>query len=305
MSNAPFAFYLYNYRVELFKKFGGAGVVVVLLAACVFVWSGAYAQNTHQSGVLTFAVLDIGQGDGLFIEGPTGIQIMVDAGPNTGAALRELAQVMPLGDRTIDAVIETHPDADHMGGFIDVLKRYQVGAFISPGIIKHNSTIDALDKEIAGQKIPVYVARRGMVLDLGGGAELDVLYPDQDVSGFGNKTNDGCIVAHLVYGRTSVLLTCDAPFSTEDHLMGISTSTDLLSNLLKVAHHGSKYSTSDAFIAAVHPQLALISVGAKNSYGHPTKETLGRLQSANVPVMRTDKLGTIVCTSDAVTFSCK
>jgi competence protein ComEC len=291
--------------VEILKRFAGQATVAILLLACIFIWAAVYAQEGQGSGALTFAVLDIGQGDGLFIQGPTGIQIMVDAGPNTGAVLRGLPKVMPLGDRTLDAVIETHPDSDHMGGFIDVLQRYKVGAFISPGIIKHNTTIDTLLKEVADQHIPTYVAHRGMVLDLGGGAQLDVLYPDQDVSGWGDHDNDGCIVAHLVYGKTSALLTCDAPFSTEYHLMQISTSSDLLSNLLKVAHHGSKYSTSDAFITAVHPQLALISVGAHNSYGHPTAETLGRLQSAQVPIIRTDQHGIIICASDGTTFSCR
>ena len=285
----------------------GASLLAVgaLFLFNIVIWSAAYAQAPAGRGVLTFAVLDIGQGDGLYIEGPTGIQVLVDAGPNTGAELGALPGVMPLGDRTIDAVIETHPDADHMGGLIDVLARYQVGAFITPGIIKHNSTTDALDKEVTDEHVPVYIAHRGMVLDLGGGAELDILYPDADVTNFGEKTNDGSIVAHLVYGKTSALLTADAPFSTESHLLAISTSTDLISDLLKVGHHGSKLSTGSAFIAAVHPQLALISVGAKNSYGHPTKETLSRLEVAGVPVIRTDQKGTVTCTSDGAAFSCK
>lgn len=296
---------MYNSRVDFLKRHTTLAVLCVLAAVCIAIWVAVYSAEHARTGVLTFAVLDIGQGDGLFIEGPTGIQVLVDAGPNTGAILRELPKVMAFGDRTIDAVIETHPDADHMGGFIDVLERYKVGAFITPGIIKHNTVTDRLDSEVSAQHIPVYIARRGMVVDLGGGVELDVLYPDLDVSGFGERTNDGAIVAHLVYGNTSVMLTADAPFSTEQHLIQISTSTDLLSDLLKVGHHGSKTSTSDAFIAAVHPQLALISVGAHNTYGHPTQETLGRLASASVPVLRTDQHGIIVCTSNAIVFTCR
>jgi competence protein ComEC len=279
-------------------------VVFLLALICLGIWLVVLGQGRH-SGVLTFAVLDIGQGDGLFIEGPTGIQVLVDAGPNTGAVLSQLPRVMAFGDRTIDAVIETHPDADHMGGFVDVLERYEVGAFITPGIVKHNTTTDALDREVDAEHAKIYVARRGMVVDLGGGAELDILYPDRDVSGFGEKTNDGSIVARLVYGKTSVMLTGDAAFATETHLMQISTSTDLASTILKVGHHGSKTSTSDAFIAAVHPQEALISVGAGNTYGHPTQETLGRLSAAGVPVLRTDQHGIIVCTSNAIVFTCK
>jgi competence protein ComEC len=288
--------------VSFIRKYPLLVVALVLALACAAIWSTVYTQRAHQ-GVLTFAVLDIGQGDGLFIQGPTGIQVLVDAGPNTGAVLRALPAVMPWWDRTIDMALETHPDADHMGGMLDVFERYRVDAFITPGIIKHNTTTDALDRAVDAEHSKIYVARRGMVVDLGGGAELDVLYPDQDVSGFGERTNDGSVVAKLVFGSTSVMLTGDAAFATESHLLALGTST-LQATILKVGHHGSKTSTSDAFIAAVHPQVALISVGAKNSYGHPTQETLSRLQNAGVPVLRTDQHGTIVCTSDAVQFTC-
>jgi competence protein ComEC len=303
LASGPLLLYILE-CVDFIKKYRSLAVLCLLAVICVAIWAAVYAAQGRHSGVLTFAVLDIGQGDGLFIEGPTGIQVLVDAGPNTGAVLSQLPKVMAFGDRTLDAVIETHPDADHMGGFVDVLERYKVGAFITPGIIKHNTTTDALDREVDDQHIPIYIARRGMVVDLGGGAELDVLYPDQDVTNFGEKTNDGAVVAHLVYGSTSAMLTADAPFSTEAHLIQISTSTDLASDLLKVGHHGSKTSTSDAFIAAVHPQTALISVGADNTYGHPTQETLSRLASAGVPVIRTDQKGTVTCRSDGAKFTC-
>ena len=141
-------------KTESAPKLLALATVGALFLFCVVVWTAAYAQGAGGRGVVTFAVLNIGQGDALYIEGPTGIQILIDAGPNTGAALSELAKVMPLADRSLDAVIETHPDADHMGGFIDVLERYQVGAVISPGIIKHNTITDALDKKIIDQKVP-------------------------------------------------------------------------------------------------------------------------------------------------------
>jgi competence protein ComEC len=290
--------------VDFIRRHPLAPVALVLALACAGIWLAVYARE-HGRGALTFAVLDVGQGDGLFIQGPTGIQVLVDAGPNTGAVLSQLSRVMPFGDRTIDAAIETHPDADHMGGFIDVLERYKVGAFITPGIAKRTTTTDALDRRVDAERAKIYVARRGMVLDLGGGAELDILYPDADVSGYGGKANDGSIVARLVYGKTSVMLTGDAALSTESHLLQVSSSADLASSILKVGHHGSKTSTGDAFIRAVRPQVALISVGARNTYGHPAQEVLGRLSAAGVPVMRTDRHGAIVCTSDAAAFVCR
>lgn len=289
-----------------FSKHNAALYFTLALAVvCAGVWSIVYAETPRSSGVLTFAVLDIGQGDGLFIEGPTGIQIMVDAGPNNGSAVRELPKVMPLGDRTLDAILETHPDADHMGGFVDVLRRYEVGVFITPGIDKHNATIDALWSAIDDKKIPRIIARRGMVLDLGGGAELDILYPDADVTNFGESTNEGSVVARLVYGKTSALLTADAPFSTEAYLMRISGSAGLKSDILKIGHHGSKYSTGEKFVEEVAPDMAVISVGAKNTYGHPAQRVLDALAGRNIQVLRTDQEGTIICTSDSVQFVCR
>jgi competence protein ComEC len=277
----------------------------VLLVSCAGIWTLVYAQTP--SGVLKVAVLDIGQGDGIYIEGPTGIQVMVDAGPDDGSVLRALPAVMPPFDRSIDAVVATHPDADHVGGFIDVLKRYSIGSFVESGIIDTTQTYTTLEREVTDEHIPRYIARRGMVLDLGGGAQLRVLYPDLDVTNYTNRTNDGAIVAHLVYGKTSVLLTADAPISVEDYLMAISSSTDpadgLTSDILKVGHHGSQYSTSPVFLAAVAPQVALISVGAHNKYGHPTQRVLDTLAAAHVPVLRTDQVGTIEYESDGKTFT--
>lgn len=276
---------------------------LVLAVVCAGVWSVVYAETPHPSGVLTFAVLDIGQGDGLYIEGPTGIQIMVDAGPHNGSAVRELPKVMPPGDRTLDAVLETHPDADHMGGFVDVLQRYEVGAFITPAIDKHNATIDALEQELDNQHIPRVIARRGVVLDLGGGAHLDILYPDKDVTSYGDKTNDGSVMAHLVYGDTSVLLTADDPVNVEQYVMQIASEGELQSGILKVGHHGSKYSTDGAFVQEVNPQTAVISVGAKNTYGHPTQRVLDTLAVHNIKILRTDQEGTIIFRSDGVLFT--
>lgn len=302
-SSRAFCFSMYNGSVDFIRRHPLVPVVLLLGLVCLGIWLIVWGQE-KRDGTLTFAMLNIGQGDALFIEGPTGIQVLVDAGPNTGAVLRELPKVMRFGDRTIDAVIETHPDADHMGGFVDVLERYKVGAFITPGIGKDNTLTDAFDKAVDKERALIFVARRGMVVDLGGGAHLDILYPDVDVAGWENRTNDGSIVAKLMYGETEVLLTGDAPFETEDHLLAIASST-LRADILKVGHHGSKTSTGAAFIQAVHPQLAVISVGAGNTYGHPTQEVLSRLSAAGVAVMRTDQRGTILCTSNAVVFTCK
>ncbi|TSC68363.1 MAG: competence protein ComEC [Parcubacteria group bacterium Gr01-1014_56] len=246
--------------------------------------------------------MDVGQGDAIFIESPTGVQIIIDGGPDN-SILRELPKLMSLSDRQLDAAIATHPDADHIAGFVDLLRRYSVGVFIEPGIPKPTVVARALEKEIDTEKIPRYVARRGAWLELGHGARLDILFPDFDVSHLSSdKTNEGCIVSHLVYGNTSMIFMCDAPGSVEDYLMQISSSTELKSDILKVGHHGSRSSTGNVFLDEVDPALAIISVGARNTYGHPTGEVLGRLESYNIETLRTDQEGTIVFVSNGKEF---
>ncbi|HEY5383584.1 MAG TPA: MBL fold metallo-hydrolase [Candidatus Paceibacterota bacterium] len=276
------------------------GIIAALFLAGVGIWADVRAQTPP--GVLTFAVLNVGQGDSLYIEGPTGEQVLIDGGPDD-SVLTELPKVMPLWSRSLDAVIETHPDADHISGFIDLLKRYRVGAFIEPGIQKDTTTAEELEQEITQEKIPRVVARRDMWLDLGGGATLNILFPDYDVSHINqSKDNDGGIVARVVYGDTSVLLSADVSSAVEEHLLQISDPADLESTILKVGHHGSKTSSSDAFVAEVAPHIAVISDGKNNTYGFPASQTLDTLARHTIEVLRTDQDGTLVFTSNRQMF---
>lgn len=271
-------------------------ILLVLIFITLGIWGAVFAYTP--SGVLTVAVMDVGQGDAIFIESPTGVQVVIDGGPDN-SILAELPKLMPLSDRSLDLVLETHPDADHIAGFVDLLKRYSVGVFAEPGIPKPTLTDDTLEKEIDAEKIPRALVHRGEWIDLGAGAYIKILSPDFDVSTLSpNDANLGCVVAHLVYGNTSVLFMCDAPFATEDHLMEVGSSTDLKSDILKVGHHGSRFSTSKKFVAAVAPSVAVISVGAHNTYGHPTPQTLNTLASQNIKTLRTDEEGTIVFKSN-------
>jgi competence protein ComEC len=200
-------------------------------------------QSRHRG--LTFAMLDVGQGDGLFIESPAGTQIMFDAGP-ANKVLGPLALEVSPFDRSIDALVITNPDADHIGGFLEVLKRYKVGKVFEPGTFNESKTYQNLEAEIKSQHIPDILLKKGMRLDLGGGAVIDVLFPDQDVSAW--DSNDGSVVAKLTYGKTSVMLTGDATMATEKIILGDFSKDQLHSAVLKVGHHGSRTSTSYDFI---------------------------------------------------------
>jgi competence protein ComEC len=250
-------------------------------------------QNSHKQ--FTFAMLDIGQGDAFFIESPTGTQVLVDGGP-PNQILGRLSQVMSPFDRSIDVIIITNPDQDHIGGFLDVLKVYKVGKVFEPGTWSDSKTYQNLEEEITDKKIPDILAKKGMRLDLGGGAVIDILFPDRDVTDW--ETNVGSVVAKLSYGDTSFMLTGDATMETEKIILGENSPKYLHSTILKVGHHGSRGSTSPEFLQAVSPTDAVISVGKDNKYGHPTQEVLNLLSQIGAKVFRTDLLGTILIKCD-------
>lgn len=246
-------------------------------------------KDSHRS--FTFAMLDVGQGDALFIETPSGVQVMFDGGP-ARKVLGPLQKIMSPFDRTIDAIFITNPDADHIGGFADILKNYKVGAVFSSGTTSDSKTFQNLKTEIKNQNIPDILAKKGMRLNLGGGAFIDILFPDRDVSMW--TTNDGSIVARMTYGGTSIMLTGDSTNKTEKIILAENTEAELKSTILKVAHHGSRTSSSPSFVKAVAPTYAFISDGKDNKYGHPHPEILVTLNQFVTKIVRTDLLGTII-----------
>ena len=271
----------------------------VLFCITLGLWAAVFAESTR--GVLTVAILDVGQGDSIFIESPTGVQILVDGGPDA-SLLRELPGVMGVFDRSLDAVVETHPDADHIAGLVDVFERYEVEAFIEPGIPKDTLTYERLQQEVKEEGAAHLLARRGMRLELGGGAELKVLFPDTDVSGLSSdKANEGGVVMKLTYGEATMLFMADVSSKVEARLITLEGS-ELDVDLLKVGHHGSRTSTSDAFVKAVTPAAAIISVGAENNYGHPTSDVLQTLTKNAATPLRTDQEGTVIFVSNGGEF---
>ncbi len=264
------------------------GLLFLILVAGI-IWFFVYS-NAH-SGKLTVSFLNIGQGDAIFIESPTGIQVLIDGGPNA-SVLRELSAVMPSADRSIDMIAATHPDSDHISGLIDVLARYNVQKVLESSVKGDtpiwNSFRDAADKENAGR----ITALRGEVFNIGGGAYIEILFPDRDVSSV--ETNTGSIVAKLVYGNTSFLLTGDSPSPIEQYLVSLDRE-NLKSTVLKAGHHGSKNSTSPLYLGYVDPESVVFSRGCDNTYGHPAPETVALVAKFGESTYDT-------CTGGRVTF---
>lgn len=278
------------------------GILVLLVALNAAV---AYAVFVPEKQKLTVSFLDVGQGDSILIEGPTGVKMLIDGGPDR-SVLRELSKELLPWERRIDVILETHPDKDHIGGLSDVLDRYQVNAFLEPGIPDKTTTFDHLLETVAKEPgLRHGLVRRGMRLHLGGGAYADVLFPDRDES-MQKETNDGSVVLHLVYGETSFMLTGDLPSTFEDYLVGLDGSDGLLeSDVLKAGHHGSKYSTDSLWLAAVTPKVVVVSAGKGNSYGHPAPETVTRIEKSGARMVSTIEQGTIEFESDGARLRLK
>ncbi|MBI4692335.1 MAG: MBL fold metallo-hydrolase [Candidatus Terrybacteria bacterium] len=267
----------------------------LLVLACFFVWYAVYAENRQG---LEVYFLDVGQGDAIFIETSNGNQILIDAGPNR-QVLRELSKVMPFYDRSIDVVMESHPDSDHIGGLPEVLGRYDVTLVIESGVGSDNAVYVETEKIISEKRIKKILARRGMQINLGDGAHLDILFPDRDISGL--DTNDASIVARLIYGENEFLFTGDSPKKMEKYLVSLDGNPPaggLQSDVLKLGHHGSKTSSSEEFLGYVKPLYAVISAGKNNRYGHPHQEILERLNQFKIPYLRTDEKGIIKIKTD-------
>ncbi|MBI2481971.1 MAG: MBL fold metallo-hydrolase [Candidatus Vogelbacteria bacterium] len=268
-----------------------------VLGLVILLWWVVYL--SLPSGVLTVFFLDIGQGDAILIEAPNGNQMLIDGGRG-GQILSRLSQIMPWFDRSLDLVIATHPDADHIGGLAAVFNSYQVSQTIDPGKDSSTQTYNTYQRLIASKDIPNIVACRGLKIILDYGVEFTILSPIREVAAL--ETNEASIVGRLQYGHNTLLLTGDMPNNIEQDLIYRGLTSDLRADILKVGHHGSKNSSSLPFLQAVRPHYAVISVGATNSYGHPSPIVLERLKGLNIPTLRTDQLGTVVFTSDGVTF---
>ncbi len=247
--------------------------------------------------------LDVGQGDAILVQTPDGRQILIDGGPNPTALLSELSAVMPFWDRSLDLVVLTHPDGDHLTGLLAVLDRYQVARVLDTAQADAAPLAAAWRERLAKGHIPRTIAQRGMRIPLGD-VMLTVLHPSsKPLTGTASDDNNNSIVLRVDYGPTSLLLTGDAESEAEADML--KAQLPLQADVLKIAHHGSNGSTSTPFLTAVAPREAVIQVGAENTFGHPAREVLKRLMDARAEILRTDTNGRIEAVSDGRNLSVK
>ena len=284
------------------------GMLAALIFACTLLTGCMGAPNAAQAKVdaLNIKVLDIGQGDAILIR--TADQtIFIDTGdldehPKIEAALKKE------NVKTVDKLIITHPHADHLGGASVLFKNCEVKAVYDNGepttakfYRDYLKTIKSKNKALVA----------GDVLDFGGGVSFHVLSPTAQMVKEGGKKNGkpnlniNSIVGRLEYGDFTMLFTGDAEKETENSTLSRHSAADLKSLVLKAPHHGSKTSSTVAFLKATAPEVVVISCGAGNDYGHPHKEVLERYKKFNIKVYRTDQGGTIAITSDGKAYSVK
>ena len=268
----------------------GAGLMVVGAVAAL-VWAAGLALP---DGRLHVWFLDVGQGDGILIQTPAGRQVLVDGGSSGQALLGQIGTVMPFWDRTLDLVVLTHPDADHMAAQVEAASRYGIEAAWETPSTATDPAGAAWRSAVEKAGAQVQVQSGGGWADLGDGVALWVLSPPAQAFAGEDADNQNSLVAKLVYGDFSVLLTGDAGTAAEGAL--VAHGAPVAATVLKVAHHGSKSATGAAFVAAVGAPIAVIQVGAGNDYGHPSIETLGQL--AGRTILRNDEDGRIHLWSD-------
>ncbi len=271
-------------------------LILPLLVVAILIWAivlTAPDDNLHVS------FLDVGQGDAILIQTPNGQDILIDGGPDFQKITLELSEKLPFWDRTIDLMVCTQPQADHITGLITVLQRYEVKQVLEPGVSYNSSIYQEWLNVIEDKGIEHNIARAGQEIDLGNGIEMEVLNPPEGLfEETSHDVDNNGAVLRLTWGKVSFLFTADIREEAEFELIGQRAS--LRSTVLKAAHHGSDTSTTLQFLAAVDPEVAVISAGVDNSFGHPSSDVMDRLTDrlGEDNIYRTDVDSTIEFISD-------
>lgn len=282
------------------KKYFLIATVLLFLLVGIFV----YQNITYNDKKLHVVFCDVGQGDAIFVRTPQGSDILIDGGPDD-SVLNCLGKHMPFWDRTLELVILTHPHADHFMGFFSVLKNYKIKSFATEELMNTTTGFASLMDKIKSQKIPIQFVLAGDKFILRNKVILEIVGPTKE---FVEQTSPGGTIGEssefasletlITYGKFSALLTGDSQVAELEQ--GVRVKREGLSNLsvLQVPHHGSRFGLTQKILDVLNPELAVISVGKNNKYGHPTAFILDLLKSANIKTLRTDQNGEVEIVSD-------
>lgn len=279
---------LYKYKIKVILIV----LLTLILTGCELDVENMSNQEVSDENYLTVHFIDVGQGDSIFVELPNGQTTLIDGGAR--ASKKDLVSYLKdLGVEKIDYLIATHPHEDHIGGLPEIIRNFEIEKVYMPNRTANTAIFEELLLEIKNKGLEINLAKAGHVLIDEGSLKYEILAPNRENY---EKTNDFSIVSKISYGENSFLFTGDAEKTAEEDMLGKGYS--LASDVLKVGHHGGRTSTIEHFLKKVNPKYGIISLGKDNSYGHPHKETLEKLQNENVEILKTDELGTIIMISD-------
>lgn len=247
------------------------------------------AAEVNSGEELMVYFLDVGQADSILIRAGNN-NMLIDAGNNEDGALI-VSYLKELGVEQLDYVVGTHPHEDHIGGMDDIINNFDIETYMMPDVLSTTKTFEEVLTDLSNNNLTYLVPKEGSSYDLGS-ADVKIIYVGEE----GGDLNDASVVLKLTYGDNSFLFTGDATSNVEEELL--ESNANIKSDVLKVAHHGSDYSSTNEFIDAVNPEYAVISVGKNNSYNHPSLNTLEKFNKRGIKVYRTDEDNTIIFTSN-------
>lgn len=254
---------------------------------------------SFDEGIMKVHFIDVGQGDSILIQ-VNNKNLLIDAGPRDSSK-SFLNYIDSLNIKKFDYVIYTHPHEDHIGNMAKLIKRYKISEFYGPKVEHASKDFEKMVESLVDKNLKIKIIKEGLnSIDLGVNTNVTVFSPKED--GYDDNLNEYSVIIKIQYGDNKFLFTGDAEKSNEAYIL--NKGYDVKADVLKIGHHGSSTSTSEAFYQAVDPYIAVIELGEDNSYNHPHKDTMSLLNKYKSIIYRTDKHGTIILTSDGSTIDC-
>ena len=259
-----------------------------------------FISANKNSDKLRVSFFNVGQGDSIFIQTADKKDILIDGGPDK-TVIKKLGKAMPFWDRTIDLIIITHPHSDHISGLIEVIKRYKIKEIFYTGVSYNSETYAELLRQIEHNKIELIEINKQQELTLSENLKLKILFPNENLREKNiENLNNTSMVVKLIYNENSFLFAADAEYEVEQILL--EDEIGLSADILKVGHQGASDSSSLEFLQKVAPQIAIISVGANNKFGHPSLRVIRRLEKLGAKVFRSDQNGDIKIIADGENY---